>query len=105
MFKTKAKIRRFKFWWYLTGAYFGKYKFRLASLLSAILVAIVLAAKIWPYVTKSNVVSIGYVGTYTIENIPSQVLSLATNSLIASDKSGKPIASLASNWQASDDGK
>ena len=105
MFKTKAKIRRFKFWWYLIGAYFAKYKLRLASLLLVIIVAIVLAAKIWPYVTKSNVVSIGYVGSYTIENIPSQILSLATNSLIAYNESGKPTGSLASNWTVSDDGK
>src|SRR3990167_9973869 len=105
MFKTKVKIRQIKFWWHLIGAYIARYKLRLASLLLAIIAVVVLAVKIWPFITKSNVVSIGYVGSYTIENIPSQVLSLATNSLIASDKSGKPIASLASNWQASDDGK
>src|SRR3989344_4915250 len=105
MLNTKAKVRRVKFWLYLTNAYISKYKLRIAALLLVILVAAVVATKIWPLVTKSNVVSIGYVGAYTIENIPSEVLSLATNSLIASDKSGKPIASLASNWQASDDGK
>ena len=105
MLNTKAKVRRVKFWLYLTNAYISKYKLRIAALLLVILVAAVVATKIWPLVTKSNVVSIGYVGAYTIENIPSEVLSLATNSLIASDESGKPIASLASNWQASDDGK
>ncbi|OGE10865.1 hypothetical protein A3A60_02700 [Candidatus Curtissbacteria bacterium RIFCSPLOWO2_01_FULL_42_26] len=105
MFKTKAKIRQIKFWWHLIGAYIARYKLRLISLFLVIIIVIVLAIKIWPLVTRSNVVSIGYVGSYTIENIPSLVLSLATNSLISYDESGKPAASLASNWTVSDDGK
>lgn len=105
MLNTKAKIRRVKFWWYLTSAYTAKYRLRTGTLLLVILVLTLVATKIWPLPAKSNVVSIGYVGAYTIENIPSEVLSLATNSLIADDQSGKPIPSLASNWSTSDDGK
>lgn len=49
--------------------------------------------------------TIGYVGVYNLETIPTQVLTLATQSLIAADPSGKPQPSLASHWIVSDDGK
>lgn len=47
----------------------------------------------------------GYVGVYKLENIPSDILTLATGSLISQDETGKPIPSLASHWQVSEDGK
>jgi len=58
-----------------------------------------------PYLIKSNSVSIGYVGTYTLETIPTQILSLATQSLISTQPDGKPVPSLASHWTISQDGK
>lgn len=63
------------------------------------------AVRLWPTVARSNIVTIGYVGTYTLETIPTEALSLATQSLIAVDTSGKPIPSLASHWTVSEDGK
>jgi len=45
------------------------------------------------------------VGTYTLDSIPSQILSLATESLISTGKDGKPQPNLASHWIVSDDGK
>lgn len=102
---VKTKIRRIKFWLHLTRAYILRYKYpSLIVLLSTIVIAYT-AARLWPTVTRSNVVTIGYVGTYTLETIPTEVLSLATQSLVAVDHSGKPIPSLASHWTVSGDGK
>lgn len=44
-------------------------------------------------------------GTYSLETIPTEALSLATQSLISRDKSGKPQPSLTSHWTVSEDGK
>lgn len=47
----------------------------------------------------------GYVGSYTIENVPTNILTLATDSLITTDSQGQPEPSLASHWTISEDGK
>jgi len=49
--------------------------------------------------------TIGYVGNYTLENVPTEVLALATKSLITESPDGKPQPSLASYWTVSDDQK
>lgn len=54
---------------------------------------------------RTNLITLGYVGVYTIETIPTEVLSLATQSFVSSGSDGKPIPSLASHWTVSDDGK
>lgn len=82
-----------------------RYWLRAVISLSAALVLGLTVFKLWPIISQSNVVTIGYAGTYTIENIPTEILSLATQSLIREDSSGKPIPSLASHWTVSDDGK
>ena len=58
-----------------------------------------------PIILRTNLVTLGYVGVYSVDSIPTEVLQLATQSLISVGKDGKPIASLASNWQVSEDGK
>lgn len=50
-------------------------------------------------------VSLGYVGAYSLDSIPTQILSLATESLTSTGNDGKPTANLASHWIVSDDGK
>ena len=64
-----------------------------------------LVFKLAPNILRNNIVSIGYVGNYTLDTIPTNVLSLATKSLVTSDNAGRSIPSLASQWTVSDDGK
>lgn len=105
MFFISVRARRVKFWWHLVSAYFTRYWLRTIISLSVVLAAGLAIFNIWPAISQSNVVTIGYTGTYTIENIPTEILGLATQSLIREDSSGKPIPSLASYWTVSDDGK
>ncbi|MBI3282491.1 hypothetical protein HYZ70_00255, partial [Candidatus Curtissbacteria bacterium] len=93
-----AKARRIKFWLSLTRAYIARYKYPFLTILLLVLAISLVTVRLWPKITRSNVVTIGYVGMYTIETIPAEVLSLATQSLITVDQSGKPIPSLASHW-------
>ena len=101
----RIQVRRIKFWWNLTLAYIARYRLRFIAITAAIFLILISANKIWSLISKNNVVTIGVVGTYTLENIPAEILSLATQPLIAFDKNGKPIPSLASHWQSTDDGK
>lgn len=103
LFKTKT--RRIRFWIHLTGAYVRKYRL---WFIAVFLVGTILAygtVKLWSKVARNNLVTIGYVGTYTLENLETQVLALATQSLITIDESGHPQPSLASHWTVSEDGK
>jgi len=101
----RIQVRRIKFWWNLTLAYIARYRLRFIAITAAIFLILISANEIWSLISKNNVVTIGVVGTYTLENIPAEILSLATQPLIAFDKNGKPIPSLASHWQSTDDGK
>ena len=105
MNSLKIRFRRLKFWWNLLIAYVARYKLRLLTLIVSILTLTIIASQIWPQFTQNNTINIGYVGSYTLETIPTQVLDLVTESLITKDESGKPIPSLASKWTISDDGK
>lgn len=103
LYKTRA--RRIRFWWHLSLAFLSRYKLRIFFLFFALILitsSLVVLAK---RVIKNNVVTMGYVGVYKLENIPSDILTLATGSLISQDETGKPIPSLASHWQVSEDGK
>ncbi|MBI4037786.1 hypothetical protein HY382_01920 [Candidatus Curtissbacteria bacterium] len=55
--------------------------------------------------SRSNLISMGYVGVYTLENIPAEILYLVTDPLIVTDPAGKPKGALASHWTVSEDGK
>lgn len=101
----KTKVRRIKFWLHLTWAYVLRYKYPFLITLLTLLTVIYTATRLWPQITRNNIVTIGYVGTYTLETIPSEVLNLVTQSLITIDQNGRPIPSLASHWTVSDDGK
>lgn len=105
MQSAKASSRRIRFWLQLIKAYILRYRYPfLVSLLTFLVIAYT-AFRLWPKITRSNIVTIGYVGSYTLETIPAEVLNLATQSLITVDESGRPIPSLASHWTVSDDGK
>lgn len=105
MYSFKTKTRKIRFWWQLTFALFRKYRLRFSIATILIFLTVFGVYKTIPYIFKNNVVSVGYVGTFTLKNIPTSILSLATQPLIATDKSGKPIPALASNWTVSPDGK
>lgn len=101
----RTRARRIKFWINLTRAYVLKYKYHFLISIVTIFLIIYSFANIWPKIIRSNIITIGYVGAYTLESVPAEILGLATQSLIGVDESGKPIGSLASHWTVSDDGK
>lgn len=100
-----TKVRRLKFWWNLTFAYTKRYRLRILIFTIILIAGFFSLYKILPALFRNNMVSIGYIGTYSLETLPSQVLSLATQPLISADETGKNIPALASNWTISDDGK
>ncbi|MBI2012427.1 hypothetical protein HYS90_00690, partial [Candidatus Curtissbacteria bacterium] len=101
----KNKTRRIRFWWNLFGAYLSRYKHWAILTILTVTIFVFTTVNLWPKISRSNVVTVGYVGVYTLETIPTQVLSLATQSLISASPDGKPQPSLASHWTVSDDGK
>lgn len=105
MLAPKVTLRRLRFWWRLASAYLLKYKIWIVSAVVLIIILYFGLTKLWTQIVRSNTVTVGYVGVYSLQHIPTQVLSLATQSLIATDSSAKPIPSLASHWTVSDDGK
>ena len=102
---VKVRTRRFKFWIHLFRAYLSRYRLQITITVILTLVIATAAVRIWSYAARTNVITIGYAGNYSLETIPTEVLSLATEPLITIDKSGKPIPSLASHWTISEDGK
>ncbi|PJE58361.1 MAG: hypothetical protein COU81_01140 [Candidatus Portnoybacteria bacterium CG10_big_fil_rev_8_21_14_0_10_36_7] len=105
MFNFKAGNRRFRFWCNLSFAYVKRYKLWVLSALIIISAFIFASYKILVYLNRTNTLTVGYVGSYTIENIPSDILSLATDSLITKDENGRPVPQLASHWTMADEGK
>ncbi len=100
-----TKVRRLKFWWNLTFAYIKRYRLRIVIIFIVLFTFSFGLFKIIPTLFRNNIVSIGYIGTYSLDSLPAQVLSLATQPLVSSDESGQNIPSLASNWTISEDGK
>lgn len=103
--RLRTYSRRLKFWFNLLAAYFSRYRFRLITSILLSTLIVIIATHLWPSIIRSNIVTIGYVGNYTISNIPQEVLYLATKPLITVDNAGKPVPSLASHWTVADDGK
>lgn len=105
MVELKNRTRKIKFWWHLSKAYFKRYKYwYLGGLITAAFI-IITSYKIAPLIFRSNIVTIGFVGNYSLQTVPSSVLALATQPLINAAKDGKPEAALASHWTVSEDGK
>lgn len=102
---VKTRNRRLKFWFNLFLAYLSRYKFTILGIIVALFALTYSSTWLLPKITRSNIVTIGYVGNYTIDTIPAQVLSLATQPLITTDENGHPKGDLASHWTVSDDGK
>lgn len=99
------RLRRTKFWWHLTIAYIKRYQQRVLLTTVFVLLVVFGTIKLLPAIYKGNELSIGYVGNYNLENIPTEVLLLATQSLISEGPDGKPQPSLASHWTVTDDQK
>lgn len=100
-----ANSRRIRFWFRLIQAYIRRYQLRILLVLFTLFAISIFIGNLWKSISRNDLVSIGYVGNYSIENIPSEILELATTSLVTSDDAGRPIPSLASHWTVSDDGK
>lgn len=100
-----VRVRRVRFWWHLSLAFLLRYQFRIFLGFVLTFVAMLASFKIWPVISRGNIVTIGYVGNYSLEQIPTTVLGLATQSLISQDSQGKPIPALASHWTVSPDRK
>ena len=105
MLAISPKARRLRFWWRLTLAYFKRYQLRFATFLISLLLIGFTGFKTWQRIAQNNVISIGFVGSYSIENIPAEILELATQSLISANQQGEPTPLLASHWTVSEDGK
>lgn len=105
MLSIKTKTRRVKFWTNLLIAYVSRYKNRILLATTILAIGIFTLIKVWPEATKSNLLAIGYVGSYNLENIPSMPLNLVTQPLVTHDNEGKPVPELASHWQITDEGK
>lgn len=105
MYSISIGLRRFRFWWRLSSAYTAKYKLWIMLTASLAFTATLTIGQIWSNISRSNIISVGYVGVYSLENIPSDVLYLVTDPLIVADESGKPKGALASHWTVSEDGK
>ena len=105
MFSYKVPARRFKFWVSVFSAYITRYKFWIFLFVLMLSLTIAAFKIFWPQVSRTNVLAIGYVGTYTLENIPTNVFALATDSLIVIDKSGRPQPAMASHWTTTEDGE
>src|SRR3990167_6416890 len=105
MLSLPVTIRRFRFWLHVTQAYFIRYQIRLASFIIISILITLGVFSLWPKVSRTNIVSIGYIGSHTIESIPPEILSLVTQPLIRTNDLGQPIPALASHWTVSDDGK
>ncbi|MEX2028081.1 MAG: ABC transporter substrate-binding protein, partial [Candidatus Curtissbacteria bacterium] len=101
----KVKVRRIRFWWHLTLAYIAKYKLKIGAAIFTILLLALGIYQAVPLISRANYISMGYVGSYTLETIPSQALLLATRPLITVDEADRPLPALASHLQVSDDGK
>lgn len=102
---VSIRTRRIKFWWHLASAYIKRYQFRILVTFVIISILTIALAKILPSLYQGNTITIGYIGVYNLENIPTEVLSLATQSLVTEGPDGTPMPSLASHWTISDDGK
>lgn len=103
--QQSAKIRRLKFWWHLSYAYLKRYQLRILLALIFFLLTSYSVYKAIPNIFRSNMITIGYVGTYNLQSLPSDVLSLATLPLISKDNKGRAVPALASHWTVSEDGK
>ncbi|HSX19323.1 MAG TPA: ABC transporter substrate-binding protein [Candidatus Saccharimonadales bacterium] len=102
---VKNSNRRFRFWLHLAGAYISRYKYPFFITVFTLIISSYFLIRLWPKITRADIVTIGYVGNYTIDTIPAEILSLATKSLITVDAKGTPQPLLASHWTVSDDGK
>lgn len=105
MINPSKTLRRLKFWYQLFFAYLKRYRLRITSVVLLIFILTFGIIKIWPTILRTNVVSIGYVGSFAVEDIPAEILSLATQALVTFDNEGRPVPSLVSHWTVSDDGK
>lgn len=101
----QQKLRRLRFWWRLTLAYVKHYRLYALVSTAVVIILIYFIFKIYPDITQSNTINIGYAGNHTIKTLPSEALSLATKTLISIDDTGKPQPSLASHWTVTPDGK
>jgi len=58
-----------------------------------------------PNLIRNNIVTIGFVGSYKVEDLPTKALALVTQPLIKEDENNKSQPALASSWIVSEDGK
>lgn len=86
-------------------AYLKRYQIRILLTVSIVFLVTFAVYKAIPNIVRNNMVTIGYVGSYNLQTLPSEVLALATQPLISKDDKGRGIPALASHWTISQDGK
>jgi len=89
----------------LIGAFIKKFKIVIFSSVIIGLILFVFLIVIKPSFLFANIQKIGYVGRYTIEDLPTSIQYLVSNGLTSVDKNGLVKPSLSSSWETSDNGK
>lgn len=89
----------------LIGAFLKKFKLIIFSSVLTGLFLFVVIIVIKPSFLFSNLQKIGYVGRYTIEDLPLSIQHLISNGLTSIDEYGYIKPALSSSWETKDNGK
>lgn len=89
----------------LIGAFIKKFKFIIFSSILTGLILFVVIIVIKPSFLFSNMQKIGYVGRYTVEDLPLSIQHLISNGLTSIDENGYIKPALSSSWETKDNGK
>jgi peptide/nickel transport system substrate-binding protein len=89
----------------LIGAFLKKFKLIIFSSVLTGLFLFVVIIVIKPSFLFSNLQRIGYVGRYTIEDLPLSIQHLISNGLTSIDENGYIKPALSSSWETKDNGK
>lgn len=99
-------LKKIRLIFLIVGAFWKKEKKLI--ILSTILALGVffLITKVLPYIPRPNPTQrTGVVGNYSFDNLPISILKQASSGLTKIDETGKPVPSLAKDWDVLEDGK
>lgn len=97
----------FRYYYWLVIEFFKKNSFLIISsfLISFVFFIALLSVFSYSNIFFNKTEKIGMVGNYNLENLPEEILTKISNSLIAVDREGKIIPILANSWETREDGK
>lgn len=89
----------------LLGAFVSRFKILLFFGILVGFFFFILLNLFMPYITKPGPERIGITGRYHIEEVPTEILSLAAQGLTRMDDEGNAIPAIAESWTSSNEGK